>query len=392
MDDDLVVILTALNLEYQAVRDRLHSLHPHRHETGTRFEIGTLPGGHGRAALGLAGKGNHSSAVLAERAIQEFAPHALLFVGVAGALWETPPLGDVVVATHVYAYHGGTSEDDGLKARPRVWEADHAVSQAAAHVARLGSWPTTPPSDRPRPTAHLGAIAAGEVVQNSRISHEAAWVRQIYNDAAAIEMEGAGVAQAGHLSGSPVAIVRGISDRADGTKNGESDVSWQPAAAASAADFALELARELIDASENGDHERHAMPTHPRRPGRPAEQSGNVHNSVHGGTVGFQAGHISGNVNVSQTANTPRPPHPAEALAEIRHDLDRERASGGIDPETHGAASSEIDTADKAIEEGTPRSRSTALLALKRLSGLLADLTSIAAKVAALIIRVKGES
>jgi nucleoside phosphorylase len=31
---------------------------------------------------------------------------AVLFVGVAGALWDATPLGDVVMATHVYAYHG----------------------------------------------------------------------------------------------------------------------------------------------------------------------------------------------------------------------------------------------------------------------------------------------
>src|SRR5699024_1328114 len=153
-----------------AVYERLRSPEPHRHARGTRFDIGTLPGGRGRVVLGLTGKGNQSSAVLAERAIQEFAPTALFFVGVAGALWATPPLGDVVVATHVYAYHGGTSEDDGLKARPRAWEAPHEIGQTAAHLARVGTWAHHCPPDQPRPQTHLGAIAAGEIVQNSRVS------------------------------------------------------------------------------------------------------------------------------------------------------------------------------------------------------------------------------
>jgi hypothetical protein len=65
---------------------------------------------------------------------------AVLFVGVVGALWDATPLGDVVMATHVYAYHGGTSEDDGLKARPRVWEVAHGISQLASH---LGAGPAT---------------------------------------------------------------------------------------------------------------------------------------------------------------------------------------------------------------------------------------------------------
>src|SRR3954471_15345376 len=81
-----VVILTALNVEYQAVRARMLSARVHWHPAGTRFEVGRL-GPHGcRVALVLVGKGNHPAAVLAERAITEFAPVALLFVGVAGAL------------------------------------------------------------------------------------------------------------------------------------------------------------------------------------------------------------------------------------------------------------------------------------------------------------------
>ncbi|MCY0963563.1 hypothetical protein [Streptomyces sp. H27-H5] len=44
MSQDLVVILTALNLEYQAVRQRMASPQVHRHERGTRFEVGATPG------------------------------------------------------------------------------------------------------------------------------------------------------------------------------------------------------------------------------------------------------------------------------------------------------------------------------------------------------------
>lgn len=380
MSNDLVVVLTALNLEYQAVRDRLRSPEPYRHPRGTRFEIGTLPGGHGRVVLGLTGKGNQSSAVLAERAIQEFSPAALLFVGVAGALWDTPPFGDVVVATHVYAYHGGTSEDDGLKARPRVWEAAHEISQIAAHLARVGTW--APPGSapgRPRPQAHLGAIAAGEVVQNSRISREADWIRQTYNDAVAIEMEGAGVAQAGHLSGSPVAIVRGISDRADGTKATEADRKWQPIAAANAAAFALELATELTEAEP---------PT--MREDSVSGAPGSVNNTAHG-SVGVQAGHVSGGTfHVSLTSSEPEPVEISERISALREELAQERSSGRIDEETHEAASTELDIASKGIEEATPQGRKTSLLALKRLMGLLGDLASLATKVASLITSVKG--
>lgn len=382
MSDDLVVVLTALNLEYQAVRERLRSPEAHRHARGTRFEVGTLPGGRGRVVLGLTGKGNQSSAVLAERAIQEFAPAALLFVGVAGALWDKPPLGDVVVATHVYAYHGGTSEDDGLKARPRAWESPHEISQTAAHLARTGEWARHTPPDRERPQAHLGPIAAGEIVQNSRVSREAEWIRQTYNDALAIEMEGAGVAQAGHLSGSSVAIVRGISDRADGTKATDADRLWQPVAAANAAAFALDLAEELIQQEE----------TPGMRKGSTSGDGGNVTNTAYG-SVGFQAGSVSDSTfHVSLASPARGPAGVTDQLAALREELAREHAEGRVDEDTHEAATAELDVAGKGLEEATPESRKTSLLALKRLRGLLGDLASLAAKVASLITAVRGLS
>src|SRR5690606_24746965 len=126
MSDIPIVVLTALDVEYEAVRRLLERPQPHTHPQGTRFEVGLLAGGRARIALGLVGKGNQPAAVLAERAVNEFSPAALLFVGVAGALHSDIAIGDVVVATHIYAFHGGTSEDDGFKSRPRVWEVSHS--------------------------------------------------------------------------------------------------------------------------------------------------------------------------------------------------------------------------------------------------------------------------
>lgn len=173
MAQDLVVVLTAFELEYQAVRRRIVAPRMHHHDKGTLFEVGHVNGRACRVALAQIGKGNHPAAVLAERAIQEFSPAAVLFVGVAGALWDSTELGDVVVATRVYAYHGATSEDDGTKARPRAWEAPHGLNQLAAHLACTGDWANDLPTGEPVPRVHFGAIAAGEVVQNSRTSYEA---------------------------------------------------------------------------------------------------------------------------------------------------------------------------------------------------------------------------
>lgn len=381
MTDDVVVMLTALNLEYEAVRRKLVDPRVHRHDKGTRFEVGTLHGTNCRVVLGFTDKGNHRAGVLAERAISEFSPVAVLFVGVAGALWDTP-LGDVVVATHVYAYHGATSEDDGLKARPRVWEMAHGISQLAAHVGRTGEWRAGVPAGARAPEVHFGAIAAGEIVQNSRISREACWIRDIYNDALAIEMEAAGVAQAGHLNGSPVAIVRGISDRADGTKTTSADRAWQPRAAANAAAFAVRLAEELIK-------ERKHMATHE---GGNARNSGSVSN-FSSGQVGIQAGHVTGStVYMGSLPGKPATTDLVAELAAFRDHLKREHATGKVDETTYVAAEAELDIASEALETNSPEGKSKVILALKRLRGLIADVTELAARIATVIAAVKGLS
>jgi nucleoside phosphorylase len=390
-DARTVVVLTALDLEYKAVRQHLKDVEQHRHGTGTRFEIGTVDGTDCRIAVGLVGVGNARSAVLAERAIREFTPTALLFVGVAGAVWDYTPLGQVVVADHVYAYHGGTSEDDGFKVRPRAWEMPHHISQLAHHLERSGTWarrlpPGASTSDGLPPKVQFGAIAAGEVVQNSRISVEARRIRQHYNDTAAIEMEAAGIAQAGHLNGARVAIVRGISDRADGGKTSANDGTWQPRAAAHAAAFAIELAVHL---SNEADEETPMTPSE-SRPTSPPASIITTHNT-NSGTVGVQAANISGgSFWTSTTPQYGQDADPAKALVELRVLLDRHRAAGAVDDDTYSAAQTELAAAEAALRDPDQATKRRSLIALKRLRGLVGDLADLAAKTAVVISAVNG--
>ncbi|MFC5833634.1 purine phosphorylase [Nonomuraea insulae] len=378
----MIVILTALDLEYQAVRRHLTDLRVHRHTAGTRFELGCIAGDGHRVALGLVGKGNHPSAVIAERAIAEFSPSALLFVGVAGALWSGIGLGDVVVATHVYAYHGGTSEDDGLKARPRVWEIDHESDQIARHLYRTETWTRRLPAGAAVPALRFGPIAAGEVVQDSAISAHAQWVRQTYNDALAIEMESAGVAQAAHHNRSlPMAVVRGISDHADGNKTATDGLNWQPKAAANAAAFAMALAHELTVEHEN-------------RPASKAKEANSMSDSVKNvardnARVGVQAGHIYGDVTIGHSSQN-QVADPVAQLAELRDRLARARKAQEVDEDTFTAAEGEIAVAAESLSESTEAGRSKAVIALKKLRGLLADVAELAAHVSAVIAAIRS--
>lgn len=247
----MIVILTALPVEYAAVRDHLVDVKKHNHRAGTLFEVGPLAAAPDRAiALAGIGKGNLAAATLTERAIEEFRPSAMMFVGVAGGRRDWLRLGDVVVATRVYAYHGGRSEDDEFLVRPRSWEMSHAVEQAAQMVDRTDEWRGLLPSlDKAvKPKVYFEPIAAGDVVLNSRESAHAQRIRRNYNDAVAVEMEGIGFANASHLNGNvPMALLRGISDFADGQKEAADREDWQSIAARNAAAFAVSLAAALDD-------------------------------------------------------------------------------------------------------------------------------------------------
>ena len=236
----MLVILTAMEVERAAVRARMTGVRRHVHHAGTVFDVGELAGR--PAALGMVGKGNAGAAAIAERAVAEFSPSAVLFTGVAGGLRDWLRLGDVVVARKVYAYHGGYSDDQGFRSRPEAWEPSYRLLEQARALARDGNWA----GSENAPEVHFEPVAAGEVVVDGRTSAVARYLWDNYNDAVAVEMESAGFALTGRLNDDvPALTVRGISDRADGAKDVADEPDWQAVAAGNAADFVRALAAEL---------------------------------------------------------------------------------------------------------------------------------------------------
>ena len=244
------VVLTALPIEFQAVREHLVDVTERIHPAGTMFYIGRLPGGQRRVALVEVGSGNRDAAVIAERAVSflqpEFQLDLLAFVGIAGGLHSDITLGDVIVPPKVHAYHGGMEDDVGFHARPDGGQASHRLLQFAKHIARGDTWWKSVPEVSRPVRVRFRPIAAGDVVVNSRESPVARLIQRHYNDAAAIEMESAGLANASHLNDSiPFIVVRGISDAASGDKYATDREGWQTRAARHAAAFAVALLTEL---------------------------------------------------------------------------------------------------------------------------------------------------
>ncbi len=226
------MVLTALPLEYGAVCKHLVDTEEDIHPEGTWITRGRLADSDWHVALAEVGEGAVTTAVLTERIVSWLDPDVLFFVGVAGSLKDDVAVGDVVVATKVYGIHGGKQTPEGFMVRPEAWRSSHRLEQVARHSVRG--------------KAHLKPIAVGDVVLADAKSAIAAHLRLHYNDAAAIEMEGSGIAHAAHLSGHLDALViRGISDRADAGKAEADSSGSQQKAADQAAEALVTILRRL---------------------------------------------------------------------------------------------------------------------------------------------------
>ncbi len=252
-----VVVVTTMETEFRAMREHLDFPTERWHKAGTYFVRGQIKDVPWPVILMITGLGNTGSSALGERAIQTFEPRALLVVGIAGALKDDVRLGDVVVADWIHSYHGGKEDKDGFSARPRGGPAGHRLEQVAYAVSLTVPW-WEPMSRDVRPRVHIKPIASGEVVLNSSAASLSEQLdrgglrellRRHYGDAVAIEMESAGAIRAAQLNDDlPFLAIRGISDRADGTKRDVADQELQPVAASHAAAFAAAFLKKLAEA------------------------------------------------------------------------------------------------------------------------------------------------
>lgn len=241
------VILTALALEYEAVRSQLRDVEP-RYHSGSHYEVGVFDPGNElvwEILIAEIGAGNAKAAAEAQRAIEHFKPQVALFIGVAGGLKDVV-LGDVVIGDRVYGYHSGKAKAS-FQSRPNVGQSGYEVVQAARAASR--DWNR---DGAKQCKTLVGPIAAGEQVIASTKAAIFAFLRQYYSDAIAVEMEGRGFLEATHMNADVQALVlRGISDLVDGKATADQSGS-QVQAAQNAAEFAMAvLARYASGRSQN---------------------------------------------------------------------------------------------------------------------------------------------
>ena len=241
------VILTALSVEFEAVREFLPDSQIVYHPAGNIYEQGTFQGNGRTWMVGIAevGMGDSGAALETERAISFFDPQVILFVGIAGGIKDVD-IGDVVASTKIYCYESG-KEKETFEPRPELGLSSYALIQQARAEKRSRSqeWLNRLPAG-PRPKVEVGAIAAGEKVIASTQSSVYQFLRAQYGDALAVEMEGYGFLKAAHANErrASAIVVRGISDLIDHKNEGqgqESEAVRQAKASRHASAFAFQL-------------------------------------------------------------------------------------------------------------------------------------------------------
>jgi nucleoside phosphorylase len=247
------VILTALPVEYLAVRLHLTDLREEIHPKGTIYERGKFSAAGQVWDVGIVeiGAGNAGAALEAERAIAYFSPDVLLFVGVAGGIKDVA-IGDVVASTKIYGYESGKAEQR-FKPRPEIGLPAYSLEQRARAEARKGDWlQRLTTVIEPIPRVFVAPIAAGEKVIASTKSEIFEFLCENYGDAIAVEMEGLGFLEAARANQRVDAmVIRGISDLIDDKKNADKSGS-QEMASRHASAFAFAILANLKLADEGG--------------------------------------------------------------------------------------------------------------------------------------------
>ncbi len=217
----LIVILTAIKEEYSAVRNHLKNINDYDNN-GTGYEKGIFILNDITIAdviIRECGAKNNIAAQEVERAINNFMPNMMLFVGIAGSRKPNDfKIGDVIFPEKIYSYEGGKATKESFKARPEAESPTFTLLETAKKERLKDDWKQLiKGSYEIQPNADIGNIASGEQLIDHQSTEVGMILKEHYNDTSAVEMEGYGFIKATKRQGMKSSniifgVVRSISD------------------------------------------------------------------------------------------------------------------------------------------------------------------------------------
>ncbi len=227
----VIGIIGAMEVEVDLLRSHLTNRETFE-RAGMTFDRGLM--GEMPTVIARCGVGKVSAAMCVQAMVDLFAVTHVVNTGVAGSLDASINIGDLVVsvdAVHhdmdVTALGYEPGQVPGLEVR--AFAADEGLRTAVAKAASVAA---------PEAAVYEGRVASGDLFVAEPQVKEA--IRATFG-ARCCEMEGAAIAQACWLNGVPFAIVRAISDKADG-----SDVMDYPTFEAQAAQRCAAIVERLL--------------------------------------------------------------------------------------------------------------------------------------------------
>lgn len=241
MANKRIGVICAMASELKDLVSNLEGTRIENH-SGYEFYIGTM--GSREVILVQCGVGLVNAARGTQVMIDRYEPAVVVNSGAAGGTGEGLAIGDIVVGTSfvqhnfdatAFGYAKGYQCNGIDNDKPTVYTADEDVVEALILAAKAISEREGTP-DVPR-NVHAGRIASGDVfVATVERKTE---IREQFG-AVAAEMEGSAIAQTAYYAGVPCAVLRVVSDLADGTQS-ESYQQFEDAAAEFSASVIIEF-------------------------------------------------------------------------------------------------------------------------------------------------------
>ncbi len=204
----MIGIIGAMEIETKALVSMLENKKTEL-ISGIEYHSGKLFGV--ECVICTCGIGKVFSAISAEAMILKYKPDLIINTGVAGAISSTLNITDIVVSNAVVQHDMDTSplgDPVGLISGigKICFEADkNAADKIEGIVKSLGIH------------CERGVVASGDQFIAGKEAKER--IKSLFPDVSCCEMEGGAIGHCAYVNNTPFAVVRAISDKADGTGN-----------------------------------------------------------------------------------------------------------------------------------------------------------------------------